>query len=572
MKYYVANLVAWITASAVIVFAIAKSGSIDDSRHEIIHVDGKTSTQAAKLQTAAEPARNDGDSVSAADSETDQEIDGSRDPFAVAYNDSASVLIGKEQYKKAVSYLERAIAKDTLYARAWYNLGLAFHKLKKMGDATKAYQKAIAIRPHYYKPKYNLASLYMSIDANEEALTWFKKAAETRGSGEAAPAHYNIGVLYHRLNNDKEAEKSYLETLRFKPGHIEARYNLALIRMDAGEYKEAGEDFEKVIALGFRKAKVFNNLGVCYSKQEQYEKAVKAYENALSIDSLDAGTYFNYAIASNRAANPDRAIKAYRRALSLDPVYQQAHYNLAILLEGVHQIDSAKSHYRAATVAEPNYTKAYFGLGQLYYDQGRYDSAEIAYRKVVELDPENLKALFNLGLACTKQEKHEDAAKVYLELVNQDPANTKGLNNLGAASLKIEQFDSAAAYFTRLIVLTHSAEACYNRAKAFNELRKYEDAKADYREAIKREPTYAKAYHNLAILEEKSNNLTEAVQLLLKAIEYDNDNWKSYWKLGQVYVKLDLLDKARAAYAKAAEANPESEKFNSEYRSLMSNN
>ncbi len=571
MKYYIINIIAWICAAAVVVFAVEKSGSIDDKRREVIHVTAQAAAPITQGSTASEIESQPvvDSTADSSSTDADDEMTNSRNPQAVAYNDSASVLITKKAYSDAIPYLKKALEIDTGYARAWYNLGIVYHRTEKMGDAIRSYKQAIALRPFYYKPNYNLATLYMSIGSNDDAITWFKKATEIRKSAESAPAHYNLALVYHRLKNDKQAEKSYLDALRLRPGYTEARYNLALIRMNDGKYAEAASDFEKVASLGMKKSRVFKNLGVCYSKVEQYDKAVGAYEKAIVIEPTDAATYFNLAIANNHLERFDKAAEAYRAAIKYDSSYHEAHYNLALLFEKANQPDSALRHYRAAVALKPNYSKAYFSLAQLYYDRQRFDSAEIAYRNVVELDPENLKALFNLALCSSKQDKSEDAAAAYHTLLDQDPVNTKGLNNLGTTYLKLEEYDSAAVYLTRLIGLTHSPESYFNRAKAFSELNRIDDARADLREAIKRDPTYAKAYHNLAILEEKSGSLTEAVQLLQKAIENDSDNWKSYWKLGQIYLKLDLKDKAREAYAKAAEAKPESEKFNREYQALM---
>jgi tetratricopeptide (TPR) repeat protein len=154
-------------------------------------------------------------------------------------------------------------------------------------------------------------------------------------------------------------------------------------------------------------------------------------------------------------------------------------------------------------------------------------------------------------------------------LLNHDPTNTKAINNLGTVLLKQEKYDSANVYFNRLVGLTKSPEAYFNRAKARQELDSTDAAMQDYRKAIELRPDYAKAFHNLAILEDKAGNQKVAIDLLVKATELDSDNWKSFWKLGQIYAALNDMPHAKDAYAKAAKANPDSDKFRREYQAIQ---
>jgi len=208
-------------------------------------------------------------------------------------------------------------------------------------------------------------------------------------------------------------------------------------------------------------------------------------------------------------------------------------------------------------------------MGIMFSDRQQYDSAAECYRQVIELDPENQKALFNLGIAYSHLDRADDAVNSYRILLDQDPVHEKGLNNLGVEFMKLERFDSALVYFGRLVGLTHDPQAYFNRARAYKELDSIDRARDDYRKAIQLQPDYAKAYHNLAIIEEESGDFPKAIELLTKAIDLGENDWKSHWKLGQIYVKLGVPDKARAEYDAAAKSHPASPKFEREYNELL---
>jgi tetratricopeptide (TPR) repeat protein len=240
-----------------------------------------------------------------------------------------------------------------------------------------------------------------------------------------------------------------------------------------------------------------------------------------------------------------------------------------LLYSDQNKSDSALLMYQRAVAANPSYSKARYNLALGFLNGDKLDSAIVHFKAVTELDPENLKALYNLGVCYSRRELLDDAALTYYQLLNNDPTNTKAINNLGTVLLRQEKYDSADVYFSRLVGLTKSPEAYFNRAKARQELDSVDAAMQDYRKAIELRPDYAKAYHNLAILEDKAGNQRVAIELLKKSVAMDTDNWKSYWKLGQIYAAMNDMPNARDAYTMAAKSNPDSEKFRREYQTIM---
>ncbi len=573
MKYYILNLVAWIAVVSFIIFAVVSSGAFQDSRIKIIHISNQSSDNGStnmqgETENSEKPSPAETNKILFTNDKSDSLIYYSSSPEAVQLNDSSLLFFETGNYKAAIDLLQEALKLDSTYARAYYNLGVANHRSNMLGNAIKFYEKASSIRPYYYEPTYNLGVLYTSIDKNFEAITWFKKAAAIKGNRTSASAHYNLGILYKKIDKPIKSEASYREALRLRPDYIEARFNLALLKIDQGDCKTGVKELEKCKNLGFNKPKLYRNLGLCYNKLGQYEKAVLAYQKRAELEN-SAVSWYNLAILNKKIGKFDEAIAAYVRCLESDSAYYQASYNLAALYNKLDKKDSALFYYQQAVTFNTHYSKAYYNIALIHYSYKQFDSAITYYNRVIELDPENMKALYNLGLSYNKINKLQDAADIYSKLIDRDPTNIKGLHNLGTAYLKLKVLDSALVIFNRLVHLSQDPKALYNRAKVYSELGDINKAKVDYEKAIEFKIDYAKAYHNLAILEEKSENYTKAVNLLNKAIEYDSNNWKSHWKLGQVLVKMNQFDDAMNEYAIAANSNPSSEKFKKEYDEIF---
>lgn len=103
--------------------------------------------------------------------------------------------------------------------------------------------------------------------------------------------------------------------------------------------------------------------------------------------------------------------------------------------------------------------------------------------------------------------------------VEADPQNGMALNNLGQALVRAGRARDALPYFDRAIALSDSTWAYhFNRARAYEDLKQWGQAIADYRDAQQLFPDdYATAF-NLAKALEANGNLPEAVDAFGRAI------------------------------------------------------
>jgi tetratricopeptide (TPR) repeat protein len=92
-------------------------------------------------------------------------------------------------YKKAIAHYAQATSRDPQHFRAWYNLGVVYHKLRDLPSEIDAYKKALAIKPGHVSSLYNLAfALRDSGDkaAAKQAFAQYIAAAE----GQKAEARF----------------------------------------------------------------------------------------------------------------------------------------------------------------------------------------------------------------------------------------------------------------------------------------------------------------------------------------------------------------------------------------------
>lgn len=92
-----------------------------------------------------------------------------------AYN-QAQIFIDKKKYEKALPYLEIAIKTDisSLKARAYFNIGFCYDKLKTYSKSIEAYKQIIRINPDCAEVHYSLGVAYLLTRDRDSALNEYK--------------------------------------------------------------------------------------------------------------------------------------------------------------------------------------------------------------------------------------------------------------------------------------------------------------------------------------------------------------------------------------------------------------
>lgn len=197
----------------------------------------------------------------------------------------ALYFIDKKEYEKALPYLEIAIKTDisSLKARAYFQSGFCYGKLKSYAKAIEAYKQAIRIDP-------------------DDAIT-----------------HYNLGVAYGELGFYKDAIEAYKQAIRLDPDDANIfYYNLGYAYSDIGNYTRAIEAYKQAIRIDPDYAKAHNNLGVTYGKLGNYTKAIEAFKQAIRIDPDATDAHGGLGLTYHLIGDNNSALNEYKILKELD--------------------------------------------------------------------------------------------------------------------------------------------------------------------------------------------------------------------------------------------------------------
>lgn len=148
---------------------------------------------------------------------------------------------------------------------------------------------AAAARPSAIRPLQALAALAIVTYA---VLGWYQTAywrdtlSLFRHAETISPrVHFNLGIGYEAKNDHANAAEHFARALELAPEYIDARKNLAISRMNLGDYDTAEAGFIEIIEMDPSDPQSHVDLAVLLYRTGRVEEAIVRAETALRIES-----------------------------------------------------------------------------------------------------------------------------------------------------------------------------------------------------------------------------------------------------------------------------------------------
>jgi len=184
---------------------------------------------------------------------------------------------------------------------------------------------------------------------------------------------------------------------------------------------------------------------------------------------------------------------------------------------------AARKLVEQAVSDNPRCFQCYYSLGVLLEKEGKFAQASHAYQHALKVHPAHLQSAVNLSNLYLRLGRHREAQMLVSAAVRAAPRDLGLRNQLAAVLLASRQYDKAAEQSKGvLLVDERNVQAMIYLAQAYYHWGKHELAE----------------------------------RILLKAKEIDDTNALIHNRLGFVYLKMDDMSSAIAAFKKATELDP----------------
>jgi predicted TPR repeat methyltransferase len=268
---------------------------------------------------------------------------------------------------------------------------------------------------------------------------------------------------------------------------------VALEHHRAGRLRQAAGDYRAILEKDPKNADALHWLGVLAFQAGRPDHSIPLFERAIKLRPTDPAFHHNLAMAHLHAGDPTQAIHCFEHAADLAPGRADTQFALGL----AHMVRNHPGDAHAATFAFRQAHLAGLDTAQLHQYAG---IAHLAAHR-----PEDAVASFKLAL------KKDD----------NDPTTYHHL------------------------------------ALAYRQIGEVKEVRKNLNKALELDPTHARAWYALAILDAEEGNPDIAVSLFKKAIKFKPDFPAAHHGLGRVLEQTGRRADATRAYAQALRASRE---------------
>ena len=295
-----------------------------------------------------------------------------------------------------------------------------------------------------------------------------------------------------------------------------------------GKFAEATADYKAVLDLDGTQIVAMREMGNAYHAQSLFDKAIQSFTDCIARDQHDALAFDGRGLAYLRRGTADESQRdeASRRR----------------------DLADAKTDIEQAIDIDPKLAAAYNHRGLLSFAQGPPESALPDLIKAVTLDPKYTDAFNHLGRVYTTLKKYDEAILAYTKAkeVATPPVATVADAGRGTAFLAKQEYALAIADFTTVLNCRPTATQLCDaspvaileaRASAYDRSKRYDDAVADFAQALWREKEprqIALLRYNIGHVLNEKRDTAEAFSNLSQALVLDPNLDVAYYERADV--------------------------------------
>src|SRR5713101_791108 len=295
------------------------------------------------------------------------------------------------------------------------------------------------------------------------------------------------------------------------------------VALQADELDSAEADFRKVLRADPQAAAAYVNLGVIEMRRKNWDKALAELRHAEKLAPTMAGIRLNIGLAEYKRGNYPDAIGPLSAAMRDQPHAVQPRYLLGLCYSFVGE------HADAAKTLEPLWPQMsdqfvyLYVLGISAFYSGDKELDQKASQRLVEVGADTPQFHLLMGKAMLNRSDDQRALEEFKKVEAADPNFSFLHFNLGMAYEHLQDHE------------------------------KEDEALAEYREALKRDPRLPLSRLEVARIMHRHREEAKALQELDVAVKYAPKNRNVHLLRGQVLLRLGRKEEGQVELAKSKE-------------------
>jgi tetratricopeptide (TPR) repeat protein len=452
---------------------------------------------------------------------------------------------------KAIPQFQKALAKDNHLRGAHYSLGAAY--VQSAGEANSPaaaleFHKELRINPDDFLSHLELGHIAQNQNDIAEAEKQLTRAVALNP---AYPDSYlYLGQLYSEMERWTEADgalrKAILLTSDDSDNHYQlqsAHYLLGRILLQSGREEEAKNEMQ--IAQTFERLRSLENQG-------------KPVDRSNIEMSADAGKNRQASRSQSPTTSDSQALQA---VLSVEkemaPVIADSYNNMGAIAAENTDFPLALNWFEKASVWNPALEGLDFNWGKAAFTAKRYDQAILSLSRHLTSHPDDKWAREALGTSYYALNNYREALRAWQEVEEQLISTPQLAYAYAVCMVKAGDY-AKGVQLLQSLEKTDSQVAAIHIAlgDAYASHRSFEQASAEFREALHLIPSDTGVKFRLALSLNELQKWQEAETLMLELAKAGSKDPNLYYELGKLQLAHGNGKSAVANLETAVQLNP----------------
>ncbi len=476
------------------------------------------------------------------------------DPNALEiYVSLASVLYMTQQFDEGLRYAHAAMSIDPDNMRLYQIVALGYIGKRDLPKAVEYYTEILELDPKRLETYFAIATLLEAMNQPQDAIRILEQIPDDL---KTADVYVKLGALAGRMNDHLSAIEYYRKGYKQDTTSLTAiigigtgfdmlamsdsaiyYYEKAIVDTiilnvaqrvldmytDTDQYENVVEMAHKILAIDHDNTHVRRSLGFAYYKRGQPESALDEFTITLRQDPGDSYSAFYMARIYLEQGEYDRAHRAVEHALKIDPDFVELWIYLGFVALEENNYELAEYAFAEAAYRGGDLSQIYYLFGAIAETLNKDSDAYHYYQRSLRVKTDNLSSLQALASLTSRLGRDEETFRTFQKIIEVDTLNAMALNYVGYT---FAERNDSLEYALELV----------NRALAIEDDNGYY---IDSRGWI---------FYMMGLYEDALDELKRASEIVEDAVIFEH--------LGDVYLKLGERSKAKDAYKKAFDIEP----------------
>lgn len=257
--------------------------------------------------------------------------------------------------------------------------------------------------------------------------------------------------------------RMYRQALEEKPALIEARYNLAAVYEEMGQYAQAAGSLADLLRQDPNHASAVYRLSQVYFRMKQFRPSLEMMQKFLELQpslKKKAPMLLNLSSILLESGDYEGALKQARQCLVLDKSDISAYRMIARVYLRQRQYKGVLFVYELSQKLKKPDARLENIRGLAYLGQRDYPQAMVAFEEATRIDPQLFEAQMNLGALALQYQDHQRAATALQAATQIKPQHRHAWLAYAVAMRANKQFKKAEdAYLNKLLAANQKDDA-----------------------------------------------------------------------------------------------------------------